>query len=230
MNKKIFNQEEAKFISRLVLDRLGISIHNLDAVISKSIALECVLEEIESLNNSLNLLSVPRTTADVLGYLVLYSNSKNILELGTSAGYSTLHLAKAAKLNQGMVYTIDSSEKKCRIARQNFLKSGLDKRILLVEGDASDILNNWEYEKIDFIFLDADKERYGKYLEKLLPILNIGGLIVADNINDYGHLMEDFLQKVSGTHLPNSRCDQRVKSTYIAQLDNGLMVVKKIGD
>lgn len=54
------------------------------------------------------------------------------------------------------------------------------------------------------------------------------GLIVADNINDYGHMMQDYLQKVTGTHLPESRCDRRVISTYVAQLDNGIMVTKKI--
>ena len=44
------------------------------------------------------------------------------------------------------------------------------------------------------------------------------------------HMMESYLQKVSGTHLPKSRCDKRVISTYLAQLDNGLMITKKISD
>lgn len=60
--------------------------------------------------------------------------------------------------------------------------------------------------------------------------MRVGGLIVADNINDYGHLMEDYLQKVTGTHLPKSHVDRRVRSFYLAALDNGLMVTKKIRD
>ena len=152
------------------------------------------------------------------------------MEIGTSAGYSTLHLANASRYTTGCIYTIELLDEKIRLAKANFSKSGLADRITLIENEASEVLDGWNFGKVDFVFLDADKENYGKYLNQLLPIMNIGGLIVADNINDYGHLMEDFLQKVSGTHLPHSRCDKRFRSTYIAQLDNGLMIIKKIKD
>ena len=98
----------------------------------------------------------------------------------------------------------------------------------MLHDEASKVLNNWQYGKIDLVFLDADKENYGKYLKQLIPLMSTGGIIIADNINDYGHLMQDYLQKVTGTHLPRSRCDERVISTYVAQLDNGLMITKKI--
>jgi predicted O-methyltransferase YrrM len=50
---------------------------------------------------------------------------------------------------------------------------------------------------VDFVFLDADKENYGKYFDLIMPILKVNGLIIADNINDYGHMMEDYLQKIT---------------------------------
>lgn len=131
--------------------------------------------------------------------------------------------------NEGKVYTIEILDEKIKLACENFSKSGLE-NIDLLQGEASEILKKWQKEKIDFVFLDADKENYGKYLDLLLPIMNVGGLIVADNINDYGHMMEDYLQKVNGTHLPKSRTDHRVKSYYLAALDNGLMITKKISD
>jgi caffeoyl-CoA O-methyltransferase len=228
--KQSFNEQEAMFIAKLILDRLNINIQNSDITINKSKYLQKTLNEIERLDKKQNLLSLPPMSANVLSYLLLYSNSKTILELGTSAGYSGLHLANASTYTGGLVQTIEQSDKKIQLAKNNFLESNLNNKITVIESKISKTLNNWNYEKIDFVFLDADKENYGIYLDKLLPIMNFGGIIVADNINDYGHLMEDFLQKVSGTHLLNSRCDKRVRSTYLAQLDNGLMIIKKIGD
>jgi predicted O-methyltransferase YrrM len=161
--------------------------------------------------------------------LVILSEVKNILEIGTSAGYSTLHLAQGASVNDGNVHTIELLEEKCLLASKNFKQSGLG-NIDLIKGEAGEVLKTWNNEKLDFVFLDADKENYGKYFDLLLPLMKIGGIIVADNINDYGHLMEDYLQKVTGTHLPYSRSDNRVTSYYMAALDNGLMITKKIID
>jgi len=240
----------AKFIAKYILDNLEIPLKNGDLIIEESSEFKSVVKGIEKIektwfyepvdtshsygrkekNEKIGLWSVPPMTAKVLSYLSLYSNSKNILEIGTSAGYSTIHLANGARVINGKVYTIELLDKKIDLAKDNFSKSGLKGNIILVEDEASKVLSNWKYGGIDFVFLDADKENYSKYLDQLLPLMKKGGLIVADNINDYGHMMGDFIQRVSGTHLPKSRCDRRVVSTYVAQLDNGIMVVKKIKD
>ncbi|MBR9705206.1 methyltransferase domain-containing protein [Candidatus Pacearchaeota archaeon] len=250
MNEQKFKESEAKFIAQYILNGLNINIKNKDINIKKSKGFIEIIKNIEKIENTwkykpkdnshtfgrkhndetIGLWSVPPMTAKVLSYLVLYSNSKNILEIGTSAGYSTLHLAIASKVNKGHVFTIELLDKKIELAKENFSKSGISKDITLIEDEASKVLNNWKYGKVDLVFLDADKENYSKYLDQLLPIMNIGGLIIADNINDYGHMMGDFLQRVTGTHLPKSRCDIRVKSFYVAQLDNGLMIIKKISE
>jgi predicted O-methyltransferase YrrM len=115
------------------------------------------------------------------------------------------------------------------MARKNFLAANME-NINLIEAEASEVLSSWTYGPIDFVFLDADKENYGKYLEQLVPLMPVGGIIVADNINDYGHMMEDYLQRVCGTHLPKTRTDHRVKSYYLAALDNGLLFTKKISN
>ena len=183
----------------------------------------------KELNEVIKLWSVPKKSAEVLENLVILSGAHRILEIGTSAGYAALHLANGAMYNHGQVYTLEFLPKKIALARTNFANSGLP-NITLIEGDARRILKTWEYGALDFVFLDADKENYGSYLDMFLPHLITGGLIVADNVNDYGHLMTDYLQRVTGTHLPQSRADSRLRSYYIAALDNGLTITTKIAD
>lgn len=176
-------------------------------------------------NEKIGFWSVPRKSAMVMKRIIELAGYKNILEVGTSAAFSTIFLANAAKCAKGSVRTIELLQPKIDLAKKHISKSSLT-NITLLEGEASQILSNWKGPKIDFVFLDADKENYGKYLELLIPLMNRNGMIIADNINDYGHMMEDYLQKVTGTHLPKSRCDPRVKSFYLAALDNGLMCTK----
>lgn len=176
---------------------------------------------------TIRLWSVPRKSAEVLRNLVILTQSTSILEIGTSAGYSTLFLADGAKQNNGQVVTIELLSDKAKLARNFFRDSKLN-NVRLLETEANEALTNWDSGKVDFVFLDADKESYGKYLDLLLPLMKTGAIIVTDNVNDYGHLMEDYLQKVNGTHLPQSRADKRVRSYYLAALDNGLIITTKL--
>lgn len=241
---------DSLFIAKHILEKLGIVWDELDEAkcrvsptddaLKATSAIEAIEETWEhessstvhtlgrkEKNETIKLWSVPAKSAQVLRDLVILTQSKNILEIGTSAGFSTLYLADGGKHTGGRVITIELLKEKAELARGFIKNSGLD-NIELIESEASVALNNWRGDKIDFIFLDADKENYGKYLDLLLPIMKTGAMIVADNVNDYGHLMEDYLQKVTGTHLPQSRTDTRVKSYYLAALDNGLIITKKL--
>jgi len=177
---------------------------------------------------AIKLWSVPKTSAQVLELLVVASGSKQIVEVGTSAGYSALYLAMGAKYNSGRVTTIENLDVKAELARKNFQESGLD-NINLIEGDAQKAIAELDLNEIDFVFLDADKENYDTYFDLLIPKLKIGALIVADNVFDYGHMMQGYLGKVLGTKLPGSTSDPRVQS-YTLPIDNGLLVTKKISD
>lgn len=168
--------------------------------------------------------SLPKDSAILLAYFVAFTQSKDILEIGTSVGYSTIHLACGA--NAGTISTIENFPEKIKLAKENFQKSNIS-NIKLFEGNATDIIK--DIQNIDFVFLDADKENYGKYFEQIIPKLKIGGYIVADNIFDYGHMMQDFLQKVLGTKYPGSISDPRIIS-YTLPIDNGLLFIRKISD
>jgi len=168
--------------------------------------------------------SLPKDSAILLSYFVAFAQSKDILEIGTSVGYSTIHLACGA--SSGIVSTIENFPEKIRLAKENFQKAGVN-NIKLFEGNATDFLN--QIKDFDFVFLDADKENYGKYYDQIISKLKIGGYIVADNIFDYGHMMPDFLQKVLGTKLPGSTSDSRAIA-YTLPVDNGLLFIRKISD
>lgn len=177
-------------------------------------------------NELIRLWSVPKTTAELLEFFVVATGSKNILEIGTSAGYSTLYLAMGAAYLAGKVDTIEKLEPKVKLARKNFRNSGL-RNVRIFSGNALDFLKSGKFQKVDLVFLDADKENYGKYFELCMPLLKKGGFIVADNVYDYGHLMKDYLDEVLGTKLPNSQSDKRVQS-YTLPIDNGVIFTRKV--
>jgi predicted O-methyltransferase YrrM len=245
MSNYDIDQIDSLFIAKHILERLNLPFGNkqvtsLDKDVVKAVRaiekIETSWEYITETDNhsfgrkekgeTIKLWSVPNKSAQVLRNLVILTGAKNVLEIGTSAGYSTLFLADGVKHNDGKVITIELLREKAALARNFFEQSDLD-NITLIQDEAGKVLENWSYGEIDFVFLDADKENYGKYFDLLLPLMKENGLIVADNINDYGHMMENYLQRVTGTHLPRSRSDTRVMSYYLAALDNGLMITKK---
>lgn len=247
MSNYDFEQIDVLFIAKHILERLSVPFDNKQIVLPVNKDVDSAVKAIEQIENSwefkddsdshtfgrkekgetIKLWSVPSKSAQVLRDLVLLTGAKNIVEVGTSAGYSTLFLADGAAHDNGKVTTIELLKEKAVLASKFFKQSKLT-NITLIEEEASKTLKKWDQGEIDFVFLDADKESYSKYLDLLLPKMKTGALIVADNINDYGHMMEDYLQRVTGTHLPKSRTDHRVKSYYLAALDNGLMITKKI--
>jgi predicted O-methyltransferase YrrM len=108
--------------------------------------------------------------------------AKRVVEIGTSSGYSTLWLAMAVRGTGGQVITHDMDPKVLQIARENFKKAGVENLIEVVEGDAHETVKKLEG-PIDVLFLDADKKGYIDYLEKLLPLVRPGGLVLGHDMN-----------------------------------------------
>jgi caffeoyl-CoA O-methyltransferase len=169
-------------------------------------------------NNEIRLWSVPRSTGQLLRALVLTSQPKVTVELGTSAGYSTLWMASAVKEIGGTIYTVEAAKPKFEMASQHFREAGFEDVIVQKEGMASEVLETFE-EKINFLFLDADKNNYLKYLKIIEPKLDKGAIIVADNAINYGDNMRDFLEYLE------------INANYSAQMieiDYGVMVALKL--
>jgi predicted O-methyltransferase YrrM len=127
-------------------------------------------------------MNVPALDGRLLRLLTEAIGAKNVVEVGTSNGYSGIWLALALQKTGGKLTTHEIDADRASMARENFKKAGVDTIITLVEGDAHETVSNIK-EPIDLLFLDADKEGYIDYLNKLLPLVRPGGLIVGHNIN-----------------------------------------------
>ena len=122
----------------------------------------------------------------LLQWLVRISGAKNILEIGTFMGTSTLWLAGALPEN-GLITTLEASEEYAALARQHFAASPLVDRIEIAQGPALEWFKTRPaVPQFDLVFIDADKNNYANYLEKVLPRMNKRGWIIGDNTLLFG--------------------------------------------
>ena len=122
--------------------------------------------------------------------------AKNVVEIGTSNGYSAIWFCLALRATGGKLTTHEIDARRIALARENFERAGVSDIVTLVEGDAHQTVTKLK-EPIDILFLDADKAGYLDYLNKLLPLVRPGGLILAHNTSDLGSMMEDYLKAVT---------------------------------
>jgi len=124
--------------------------------------------------------------AAFLRFLVKVSGARRILEIGSFTGYSALAMASALS-EDGTLVALDRSEEWTAIARKYWDKAGLADRIDLRIGDGAESLAAMPEEPtFDLAFIDADKPGYPAYLELVVPRLNAGGILVADNTLRHG--------------------------------------------
>jgi caffeoyl-CoA O-methyltransferase len=140
-------------------------------------------------------MNIPCRDGRFLYDLILKKGFKRGLEIGTYNGYSTLWIALALETTGGSVVTIEIDPVSGQEARKNFQKAGLDHVIDSRINDAFEEIPKIEGE-FDFIFIDAGKEDYGKFLKMLRDRLKTGGAIVAHNVINYARDMRDYLDVV----------------------------------
>ena len=128
----------------------------------------------------------------LLRILVESSRAKRGIEVGSANGYGAINMGIAFERTGGHLYTIDISPRMVKACRENVRKMRLEKTITVIEGDALKVLPKMEGE-YDFIFIDALKRDYLKYLKAVEPKLKVGSVIVADNTIQSARAMKDFL-------------------------------------
>ncbi len=139
--------------------------------------------------------NISADTGELFHILVLISKAKNILEVGTSNGYSAIWLGEAVKQNKGKVTTIEISEHKVKMAHEHFKRAKLNNTIKIIHGDALQEISKLK-DKFDFLFLDAIKEDYINYFKLAYPKLTKNAIIVADNAIMFERYMKDYLNYV----------------------------------
>lgn len=157
-------------------------------------------------------------------------NPKNILEIGTYTGYSALCLAEGMQ-NLGELHTIDINEELMDFQRKYFDKSNFGKQIFQHLGDALQIIPNLN-QTFDLIFIDADKENYPLYFNLVINKLNIGGILLSDNVLWSGKVIEPLKSDDTSTKalLDYNRLlkeDKRIE-TVILPIRDGLTISRKI--
>ncbi len=175
--------------------------------------------------HTVRLWAVSRATGEVLYQEILRKKPMVILELGTSAGYSTLWLALAAKQYGGRVITIDSSHDKQAMARDFATRAGVVDVISYCETSVRDALTTLPFlndnKTIDAVFFDADKKNYAQYYQLLQPHLSQSHVILADDVVKYQAAMKDFIALFT---------ENAEYTTIINPVGHGLLIAATISD
>jgi predicted O-methyltransferase YrrM len=190
-----------------------------DLLISPDPVLEAALQA--SAEAGLPPISVAPNQGKLLQLLATMQGARNILEIGTLGGYSTIWLARALP-GDGRLVTLEAEPLHAKIARKNITRAGLEKIVEIRLGSACDTLKQLVAEKrgpFDFIFIDADKESYADYFSWSLKLSRRGTCIIADNVVRHGAVIDpaDADPRVQGVRRFNERlaAEPRLTATTI---------------
>ncbi|RIM42156.1 O-methyltransferase, partial [Staphylococcus capitis] len=121
---------------------------------------------------------------DMIKQLIRMNHTKNILEIGTAIGYSSMQFSSVA--NDIHVTTIERNEDMIALARNYFQEYGYNEQIRLIEGNALETYQQVNDREYDMIFIDAAKAQSKKFFELYTPLLRKGGIVVTDNVLYHG--------------------------------------------
>ena len=198
--------------------------------------MDCLFKEMEIFAEENHVPIIKEAERAIFRGIMAKYQPKHILEIGTAIGYSALlmaHCGQGAKIK-----TLELSEERARTAQSYIDRSPYKDDIEIVVGDAGEtLLSLAATEMFDMVFIDAAKGQYPDYLQKILPHLNAGGVIVTDNVLFRGYVL--------GTGKPPRRYktivkrlreylqiinDEKIFKTMIYEDGDGLAVSQKIND
>ncbi|MCR5262031.1 MAG: O-methyltransferase [Candidatus Gastranaerophilales bacterium] len=179
--------------------------------------IEDTLKELEATKN--DFWNISKETGDFIEFLIKVSKAQNVLELGTSNGYSGLRIALALKETGGHLTTVEYWEKRRSVAVENFKKCGVDDIITAKLGSAQMVIEEeLQNETFDFVFIDANKAGYIKFFHAVHPLLKKGGIIVADDVLSHCEQVKPFVDEIT------NRDDY---SAQILNLPDGVLIARK---
>ncbi len=146
----------------------------------------CDLIEKEAISDEVPI--IRKEMGNLLKVLLALKTPKNILEVGTAVGYSSILMSE--NMPQGChITTIENYDKRIPVARKNFERAGKADVITLIEGDATLVLKELTG-TYDFIFMDAAKGQYINFLPEILRLMPEGGLLISDNVLQEGEIVQ----------------------------------------
>ena len=179
--------------------------------------------------------NIPIIQHEVVAYfrfLMQTLQPKNILEIGTAIGFSTLLMAENAP--GAKITTLDRNPEMIAFAKDNFAKYDTRHQITLVEGDALDTLSSIEGE-FDFVFMDSAKSKYIVFLPEVLEHLKVGGSVVFDDVFQGGDIVKPIEEVRRGQRtiyrglqrLFDATLDNPDLTATLVPLSDGLLMIRK---
>ena len=169
--------------------------------------------------NQTGMLNVNSNEGAFLRDQVVKVKAKHALEVGTSNGYSSIWIALGVRPSGGHLTTLEIDDRKVKLATENFRIAGVDSLITLMPGDALKTIPTLQG-PFEFVFIDAWKHDYVKYLDMILPLVPPGGVIMAHNVTDLRSQLLDFIERV--------KTDPRLKTTFAEPGPGGFSVSVKL--
>ena len=171
----------------------SVGIHSSDLPLGKTEAEKKILAVIDEMAKShQTYLNVPIQDGIALRLLTEATGAKNVIEIGTSTGYSGLWFCLALQTTGGHLTTFEIDHQRASMAREHFKNAGVEEMVSVIEGDAHEQVAKLKG-PVDVAFLDAEKGGYVDYLNKILLLVRPGGLILAHNKS----LVPDYVKVVT---------------------------------
>ena len=157
--------------------------------------------------------------AQFLKDMIHIGQVKNLLEIGTANGYSTINLCMALRKNGGKMTSIDYSLPSYNEAVENIKKTEMDDIATLIFGNALIELPKLEKESFDMIFIDGQKKRTIDFFQLSYPLLKNGGFFIIDDVIKFSEKMSSFYEFLADKKIPHSilKIDE----------DDGVMMIVK---
>jgi predicted O-methyltransferase YrrM len=164
-------------------------------------------------------LAVSEEDGRFLRVMIVSSGAKHVLEIGGAYGYSAIWMGLALRQTGGHLTSIEYDASRARLAADHVRAAGLADIVTVVPGDAFAEIPKL-HGTFDFVFLDAWKRDYKRFLDLMLPRLTARGLFLAHNVVNKQSEMQDFLEAI--------RADSRLATSIVTPSGEGMSVSVKL--
>ena len=190
------------------------------------------LKELEEFARRENIPIIPHETVAFFRLFLQTMQPKSILEIGTAIGFSALLMAE--QVPDARITTIDRNEEMIGFAKENFARFDQRNQITLLEGDAVDLLEHIE-QRFDLIFMDSAKSKYIVFLPEVLKRLEVGGVVILDDIFQGGDVARDIMDVRRGQRtiyrglqrLFDATLDHPGLTASLIPLGDGILMIRK---
>ena len=190
------------------------------------------LKELEEFARRENIPIIPHETVAFFRLFLQTMQPKSILEIGTAIGFSALVMAE--QVPDARITTIDRNEEMIGFAKENFARFDQRNQITLLEGDAVDLLEHIE-QRFDLIFMDSAKSKYIVFLPEVLKRLEVGGVVILDDIFQGGDVARDIMEVRRGQRtiyrglqrLFDATLDHPGLTASLIPLGDGILMIRK---